>query len=78
MSKHSGDHFYQLPEELLLKVVKLSLDFSSPWGIINASPTINAMLAVYPIEILEAVTDLAVPAQTQRLMWAGFELPRVK
>ncbi|KAJ4333405.1 hypothetical protein N0V95_009431 [Ascochyta clinopodiicola] len=66
------DAFGRLPEELRIKIIKLSPD---PWSLRNlahASPAMGRVLDRYPLEILEVVLEV-VPVQTRRLMSAVLE-----
>ncbi|KAI2484614.1 hypothetical protein Ptr902_03554 [Pyrenophora tritici-repentis] len=62
------DAFGRLPEELRIKIIKLSPDPLSLRNLAHASPAMSRMLDRYPLEIVEVVLDVTVPVQTRRLM----------
>ena len=64
------DAFGQLPEELRIKIIKLSPDPFSLRSLAHASPAMGRVLNRYPLEIVEAVLEATVPVQTRRLMGA--------
>jgi hypothetical protein len=64
------DAFGQLPEELRIKIIKLSPDPLSLRNLAHASPAMGRVLDRYALEILEVVLDVTVPVQTRRLMGA--------
>ncbi|KAH6875234.1 hypothetical protein BKA58DRAFT_418809 [Alternaria rosae] len=64
------DPFGQLPEELRIKIMKLSPDPFSLRSLAHASPAMGRVLDRYPLEIVEVVLEVTVPLQTRRLMGA--------
>jgi hypothetical protein len=64
------DAFGRLPEELRIKIIKLSPDPLSLRCLAHASTAIGRVLDRYSLEIMEAVLDATVPVQTRRLMGA--------
>jgi hypothetical protein len=64
------DAFGRPPEELRIKIIKLSPDPFSLRNLAHASPAMGRVLKRYPLEILEFVLDVTVPAETRRLMSA--------
>ncbi|RAR00987.1 hypothetical protein DDE82_006878 [Stemphylium lycopersici] len=64
------DAFGRLPEELRIKIIKLS---PNPWSLrnlVHASPAMGRVLDRYPLEIVEVILDVTVPMQTRRLIGA--------
>ena len=68
------DAFDRLPEELRIKIIKLSPDPLSLRSLVHASPAMGKMLDRYPLEVVEAVLDATVPVKTRRLMYAALKL----
>ncbi|KAF2133907.1 hypothetical protein P153DRAFT_306555, partial [Dothidotthia symphoricarpi CBS 119687] len=64
------DAFSQLPEELRIKIIKLSPDPFSLRSLAHASPAMGRLLNRYSLEIAEVVLEVTVPLQTRRLMGA--------
>jgi hypothetical protein len=64
------DAFRRLPEELRIKIIKLSPDPFSLRSLAHASPAMGRVLDRYPLEIVEVVLEVTVPLQTRRLMGA--------
>ncbi|KAJ4380975.1 hypothetical protein N0V86_003322 [Didymella sp. IMI 355093] len=64
------DAFGRLPEELRIKIIKLSPDPLSLRSLAHASPAMGRTLDRYPLEIVEMVLDVTVPVETRRLMGA--------
>ncbi|KAF1934628.1 hypothetical protein EJ02DRAFT_461045, partial [Clathrospora elynae] len=64
------DAFGRLPEELRIKIIKLSPDPFSLRSLAHASPAMGRVLDRYPLEIVEVVLEVTVPLQTRRLMGA--------
>ncbi|KAF1924233.1 uncharacterized protein M421DRAFT_424871 [Didymella exigua CBS 183.55] len=64
------DAFGRLPEELRIKIIKLSPDPLSLQNLAHASPAMGRVLDKYALEIVEVVLDVTVPVQTRRLMGA--------
>jgi hypothetical protein len=64
------DAFGRLPEELRIKIIKLSPDPSSLRSLAHASPAMGRTLDRYPLEIVEMVLNVTVPMETRRLMVA--------
>ena len=64
------DAFGRLPEELRIKIIKLSPDPLSLRSLAHASPAIGRVLDRYPLEIVEVVLEVTAPLQTRRLMGA--------
>lgn len=64
------DVFCRLPEELRLKISKLSPDPFSLRSLAHASPAMGRVLDRYSLEIMEVVLEITVPLQTRRLMGA--------
>ena len=62
------DPFGQLPEELRIKIIKLSPNPFSLRNLAHASPAMGRVLDRYPLEIVEEVLEATVPVQTRRLM----------
>jgi hypothetical protein len=67
------DTFGRLPEELRIKIIKLSPDPFSLRSLAHASPAMGRVLNKYPLEIVEAVLEATVPVQTRRLMGAALK-----
>ncbi|KAK9419931.1 putative F-box domain-containing protein [Seiridium unicorne] len=68
------DSLHQLPNEILLDIIKLSPDFSSLWSIINTSPRLAALFGSHALEITETVLVRTVPIPTQTLLRAVLHL----
>jgi hypothetical protein len=64
------DAFGRPPEELRIKIIKLSPDPFSLQNLAHASPAMGRVLKRYPLKILEFVLDVTIPAETRRLMSA--------
>lgn len=64
------DAFGRLPEELRLKIIKLSPNPYSLQSLAHASPAMGKVLDRYSLEIVEVVLKVTVPLQTRRLMVA--------
>ena len=64
------DAFGRLPEELRIKIMKLSTDPFSLQSLAHASPAMGRVLDRYPLEIVEVVLEATVPLKTRRLMGA--------
>ncbi|KAI4612441.1 hypothetical protein J4E80_007174 [Alternaria sp. BMP 0032] len=62
------DPFGQLPEELRIKIIKLSPNPFSLRNLAHASPAMGRVLDRYPLEIVEEVMEATVPLRTRRLM----------
>lgn len=68
------DVLHQLPNEILLDILKSSPDFSSLWSIVNTSSRLAAVFNSQAIEITEAVLSCTVPIPTQPLLRAILHL----
>jgi hypothetical protein len=64
------DAFGRFPEELRIRVIKLSPDPLSLRNLTHASPAMGRVLDRYALEIVEVVLDVTVPVQIRRLMGA--------
>jgi len=68
------DPFGRLPEELRIKIIKLSPDPLSLRCLAHASPAMGKVLDRYPLEILEVILEVTVPMSIRRLIHAVLEL----
>lgn len=68
------DAFSRLPEELRIKIIKLSPDPLSLRCLAHASPAMGKVLDRYPLEILEVILEVTVPMSISRLIYAVLEL----
>jgi hypothetical protein len=64
------DPFSRIPEELRVKIIKLSPNLLSLRNLAHASPAMRRVLDRYALEIVEVVLDVTVPVQTRRLIGA--------
>jgi hypothetical protein len=64
------DAFGRLPNELRIRIMKLSPDHLSLRSLAHASRAMGRVLDRYPLEIVEVVLEATVPLQTRRLMGA--------
>ncbi|KAK8075258.1 hypothetical protein PG997_009921 [Apiospora hydei] len=64
------DMLSPLPEELQLQIIKLCPSLAALRSLVHASPSMSRVLGRYPLEIVDAVLEPAVPVQTRRLMRA--------
>jgi len=62
------DPFGKLPEELRIKIIKLSPNPFALRNLAHASPAMGRVLDRYALEIVEEVMEATVPVQTRRLM----------
>ena len=68
------DPFGRLPEELRVKIIKLSPDPLSLRRLAHASPAMGRVLDRYPLEIVEVILEVNVAVEIRRLMQAVLKL----
>ncbi|KAF1922325.1 uncharacterized protein M421DRAFT_427046 [Didymella exigua CBS 183.55] len=68
------DAFGRLPEELRVKIIKLSPDPLSLRCLAHASPAMGRVLDRYPLEIVEVILEVTVPVEIRRLIHAVLKL----
>lgn len=68
------DAFGRLPEELRVKIIKLSPDPLSLRCLAHASPAMGRVLNRYPLEIVEVILEVTVPVEIRHLIHAVLKL----
>lgn len=68
------DPFGRLPEELRVKIIKLSPDPLSLRRLAHASPAMSRVLDRYPLEIVEVILEVNSAVEIRRLMQAVLKL----
>ncbi len=64
------DVLHQLPNELLLDILRSCDDFTSLWSLINTSPRLSSIFQSRALEIVEALLESTVPTPIRSLMRA--------
>lgn len=68
------DAFGRLPEELRVKIIKLSPNPLALRCLAHASPAMGRVLDRYPLEIVEVILEVTVPVEIRRLIHAVLKL----
>ncbi|KAH6625921.1 hypothetical protein C7974DRAFT_396966 [Boeremia exigua] len=73
MTKNTGDAFGRLPEELRIKIIKLTPDSLSLRSLAHASPAMGRVLDRYPLKIVEVILNASIPLATCRIIYAVYK-----